>query len=502
MCAVCDKHGFYFDPATDTCASCDEDGEGRGGWRFSFTPEIIVFVVIVGFAVAAAIVSSFVWLCGGEILIQNLTTRNLNTASKKLKDAFKEHVLTFLGCLSKDREKKKMDKVLGKVKKIDPAVVTNVSTFPDEDNGTFTVEVLMVNPDVKSERDETMQKTTSNAVYTTTTTIITTISSSTRMTIKPSSPLKAFTSSMKELRVQAKALAAFFQIGSYIGFNFSIAFPSLVEKIFKFIAVVNLDIIPSLGLQCSFEGFDYISTVTLVTLTPIAVTVLLIFVYFVVSRDRHSKLEEQLVVPANLQTSFQCPAELKRLRETFAAMDADGSGYVSNEELEVALRNAHGAAQDDDSTESTINERVSRLVDAAKAAADHDDDQGLSFGNFLAVMLFWKLSAADKISWKNPTTRRRKSSVGAFMESRGDSFGQAIFYVFLLLTFLVLISTSTALFHYLKVRPRLVSFILHRESEIETMCPLLLLRCNVLLFSSAMNFPTRSMLGAAFSLWI
>jgi len=232
MCAVCDQNGFYFDPEINTCASCDEDGEGRGGWRFSFTPEIIVFVVIVGFAVAAAIVSSFVWLCGGEILIQNLTTRNLNTASKKLKDAFKEHVLTFLGCLSKDREKKKMDKVLGKVKKIDPAVVTNVSTFPDEDNGTFTVEVLMVNPDVKSERDETMQKTTSNAVYTTTTTIITTISSSTRMTIKPSSPLKAFTSSMKELRVQAKALAAFFQIGSNIGFNFSITFPNLVEIIF------------------------------------------------------------------------------------------------------------------------------------------------------------------------------------------------------------------------------------------------------------------------------
>ena len=133
------------------------------------------------------------------------------------------------------------------MKKIADAVITNVSVAPDDDNGTFIVEVLIDNPDKNFERDETMQKTTSNAVYTTTTTIITTISSSIKMTIKPSSPLEAFTSSMKELRVQAKALAAFFQIGSYIGFNFSITFPNLVEKIFQFLAVVNLDIIPSLG---------------------------------------------------------------------------------------------------------------------------------------------------------------------------------------------------------------------------------------------------------------
>lgn len=299
--------------------------------------------------------------------------------------------------------------------------------------------------------------------------------------MRPLNPIELIESLVKNFRVQAKALAAFFQISSYIGFNFSITFPNLVDKIFSHLAVINLNIIPSLGycftccfpfplvstslfhrqpfrffsrrLQCSFASFDYIHSVTLMTLSPIAVALFLFFVYALVTRNRHSQLEKKLHVPHELEKKFK-KSELKRLRVSFSSFDDDDSCYISEKNIELALQKTRKA---DDSTQDSkkSGETVSKLLIAAKLKAENN--KGLSFVNFLKLVSLNK----DLETGETPDEKSMTLDVKAFMDlnnklqSQGSGFDQTIFYAFLLLTFLVLISTSTALFHYFKVNSSL-----------------------------------------------
>ena len=47
------------------------------------------------------------------------------------------------------------------------------------------------------------------------------------------------------------------------------------------LAFANLDIIPSLGFQCTFAGFDYISKMVVQTLVPLALAAVLSLAYLI-----------------------------------------------------------------------------------------------------------------------------------------------------------------------------------------------------------------------------
>ena len=52
-------------------------------------------------------------------------------------------------------------------------------------------------------------------------------------------------------------------------------FPRLFAKVLRGLALVNLDIVPALGLECAFNNFSYIYKMVLVTMTPLALALLL-----------------------------------------------------------------------------------------------------------------------------------------------------------------------------------------------------------------------------------
>ena len=53
-----------------------------------------------------------------------------------------------------------------------------------------------------------------------------------------------------------------------IGFNCNIKFPGLFSNLLAYFTIANLDMVPSLGLACSFEGFDYADQVSFFAVCP------------------------------------------------------------------------------------------------------------------------------------------------------------------------------------------------------------------------------------------
>ena len=79
----------------------------------------------------------------------------------------------------------------------------------------------------------------------------------------------------KSAATRVKALVAFMQIVSSIGFNCDVTFPAVFEQILGALSIFNMDVVPALGLQCYFDSFDYIDKLTVVTVGPLAVASML-----------------------------------------------------------------------------------------------------------------------------------------------------------------------------------------------------------------------------------
>ena len=51
------------------------------------------------------------------------------------------------------------------------------------------------------------------------------------------------------------------------------------SNILSFLAILNLDFIPALGLSCRFGGFDYLNKIVVVTMIPVGVSIILLWTY-------------------------------------------------------------------------------------------------------------------------------------------------------------------------------------------------------------------------------
>ena len=95
---------------------------------------------------------------------------------------------------------------------------------------------------------------------------------------------KAVLGKLKNYAAKAKMVLANWQITLTISFNCSpMEFPALFERALSSLTVVNLDITPSLGLQCVWSTFDYASKMVFVAVGPI-LFVLLLLVFFLISK--------------------------------------------------------------------------------------------------------------------------------------------------------------------------------------------------------------------------
>lgn len=79
-----------------------------------------------------------------------------------------------------------------------------------------------------------------------------------KTTIVPSNRVLQALSAGAKAQVKVKALTAYLQIAVNISFNCGVAYPANFTSFLDGVKVINVDLIPALGLQCEYNGFDYV----------------------------------------------------------------------------------------------------------------------------------------------------------------------------------------------------------------------------------------------------
>lgn len=75
----------------------------------------------------------------------------------------------------------------------------------------------------------------------------------------------------RRLGTKTRLLFSALQITLWISFNCATRFPEPFEETLAALRIANLDVIPSLGLQCAFANFDYLDHMVVVSLVPIGI---------------------------------------------------------------------------------------------------------------------------------------------------------------------------------------------------------------------------------------
>lgn len=101
---------------------------------------------------------------------------------------------------------------------------------------------------------------------------------------------------------------------------------------------------PSLGLQCQYIGFDYISKMLIVTIVPLVLATLIFFVYLAnvwiathkVDKEYQKKVAGY-VMPSELIGALTTE-EIMKFTKVFASADVDGSGSIDHAELTAVVK--------------------------------------------------------------------------------------------------------------------------------------------------------------------
>eukprot|EP00613_Pedinella_sp_CCMP2098_P051162 CAMPEP_0171819638 /NCGR_PEP_ID=MMETSP0992-20121227/2322_1 /TAXON_ID=483369 /ORGANISM="non described non described, Strain CCMP2098" /LENGTH=558 /DNA_ID=CAMNT_0012433939 /DNA_START=1066 /DNA_END=2742 /DNA_ORIENTATION=- len=107
-----------------------------------------------------------------------------------------------------------------------------------------------------------------------------TVTVETKTVIKPSTPVYSILVRMQQFHVKIKSLLSFGQIAVSISFNTAISFPQNFERVLSTLNVLNLDLVPALGMGCAFDGFDYVDKMMVMTLAPVVVAIPLLVGYW------------------------------------------------------------------------------------------------------------------------------------------------------------------------------------------------------------------------------
>jgi hypothetical protein len=83
----------------------------------------------------------------------------------------------------------------------------------------------------------------------------------------------------KHMETILKVLTAFVQIVVNISLVCFITFPSKFEVMLTAFSILNLDVLPALGIQCWFNGFNYIDSMIYMTASPLMLAVLIFVLY-------------------------------------------------------------------------------------------------------------------------------------------------------------------------------------------------------------------------------
>jgi hypothetical protein len=173
-------------------------------------------------------------------------------------------------------------------------------------------------------------------------TVESTVKSKVKTTLRPSNHVMLLLSSASKAQVKVKALAAYFQIAVNISFNCGVTFPLSFNRVLDALKIINVDLIPALGLQCRYNGFDYVYKMVGACFFPLILSggfllaYLFVFTKETYRRHLHFKKNEAAI------KSYEVPPRMKRvftkrqiwnLKLVFAEIDDDGSGDFERDEL-------------------------------------------------------------------------------------------------------------------------------------------------------------------------
>jgi len=246
-----------------------------------------------------------------------------------------------------------------------------------------------------------------------------------------------------------------------------VSFPALFERILDACKVLNLDVVPSLGLQCAYSGFNYYGLLLTTTLAPIACAAILGLGYWRTTARSNAAAAVKAELEARASSYVvekapgrQCPdgdpgagggeaavvskfsaEELLTLRRMFATADLDGSGFIDAREFSTLLMQLDPDASAED---------VNAMFLEASGTGDSSDRTTISFLNFLETTHEARRPRRSSSLNERPA---RFATLELKLEAAVQNHpGKEFISAFLLLTFLVLISTSTTLLHFLKCR--------------------------------------------------
>jgi hypothetical protein len=223
---------------------------------------------------------------------------------------------------------------------------------------------------------------------------------------------------------------SFSQIATSIGVSFEIAWPTFIENIMAKLEIANLNFVPALELECLLD-FDYCNVMTAYMIGPIFLCCFLLFGNEFAKKKtqwahKKFKTNEKLALPKELEGQFT-EEEIGNLRATFCTYDADGSGTIDKQELAKVLKEFQYAEAE---------------VDKIFEEANVDGDQVITFAEFILLV------GKERRDHQSSSTFALVAERLEFKVNLQRS--QTIFYVFLTVTFLVLIGNSTMLFQYFK----------------------------------------------------
>lgn len=218
----------------------------------------------------------------------------------------------------------------------------------------------------------------SHSTEITTTVISSVVITETKVTLKPSNLIFQAIANWQAAQVKIKSLLSFSQIAVNISFNCNMSFPPVFENLLANLEIVNVDVFPSLGLSCRFNGFDYCDKMVATCMGPIVLSAMLMVAYVFVelgakavalqARQKIESKKEAYVVPEDLEGEFS-HEEIQSFKVTFATCDTDGGGTISKKELEKLVRKYEPELNDDE-----IEEKLVKMIGSVSTGGEDDDD--------------------------------------------------------------------------------------------------------------------------------
>ena len=216
---MCQKGDYFYNPDDNTCDACETE-------TTSVAPLLSVPILIVGCLLVIMIVMAFLYVAEMQKRATD-PTKIMTVAAVKLGE-------------SKDQMKMNAN---GSCTLVRPPITSKPVTK-------------------KYVEKNIMPSATSTTVTVKKFTDVTTTTVVEEITVAPSTRIVALMARIQVAQVKLKSMISFGQISANVGFNCNIRFPSSVERTLATFGVLNLDLVPSLSLQCRFSSFDYIHKVS------------------------------------------------------------------------------------------------------------------------------------------------------------------------------------------------------------------------------------------------